>query len=66
MGCTILRAEVVESQVRLATELLDKRFGRKLGFADDGVVFLDPAVGTGTYPVAWVAHGLEEVMFAVR
>ncbi|MDD7973190.1 type ISP restriction/modification enzyme [Roseinatronobacter alkalisoli] len=53
--------EVVELQVRLASELLDNRFGKKLGFADDGVVFLDPAVGTGTYPVAAVKHGLEKV-----
>jgi hypothetical protein len=53
--------EVVELQVRLAAELLEKRFGKKLGFADDGVVFLDPAVGTGTYPVAAVKHGLEKV-----
>lgn len=53
--------DVVEVQVRLASELLEKRFGKKLGFADDGVVFLDPAVGTGTYPVAAVKHGLEKV-----
>jgi predicted helicase len=53
--------EVVELQVRLASELLENRFGKKLGFADDGVVFLDPAVGTGTYPVAAVKHGLEKV-----
>lgn len=53
--------EVVELQVRLASELLEKRFGKKLGFADDGVVFLDPAVGTGTYPVAAVKNGLEKV-----
>ncbi|MCJ8519079.1 hypothetical protein ABID21_002212 [Pseudorhizobium tarimense] len=53
--------EVVELQVRLAGELLTSRFGKKLGFADDGVVFLDPAVGTGTYPVAAVKHGLEKV-----
>ncbi|MCY6382110.1 N-6 DNA methylase [Hoeflea prorocentri] len=53
--------EVVELQVRLASELLEDRFGKKLGFADDGVVFLDPAVGTGTYPVAAVKHGLEKV-----
>lgn len=53
--------EVVELQVRLASELLEKRFLKKLGFADDGVVFLDPAVGTGTYPVAAVKHGLEKV-----
>ena len=48
-------------QVRLASELLENRFGKRLGFADDGVVFLDPAVGTGTYPVAAVKHGLEKV-----
>jgi hypothetical protein len=53
--------EVVELQVRLASELLEKRFGKKLGFADDGVVFLDPAVGTGTYPVAAIKDGLEKV-----
>lgn len=53
--------EVVELQVRLASELLEKRFGKKLGFADDGVVFLDPAVGTGTYAVAAVKHGLKKV-----
>ena len=53
--------QVVELQVRLASELLENRFGKKLGFADDGVVFLDPAVGTGTYPVAAVKHGLEKV-----
>jgi predicted helicase len=52
---------VVELQVRLASELLEKRFGKKLGFADDGVVFLDPAVGTGTYLVAAIKHGLDKV-----
>ncbi len=53
--------EVVELQVRLASELLEKRFGKKLGFADDGVVFLDPAVGTGTYLVASIKDALEKV-----
>jgi hypothetical protein len=53
--------EVVELQVRLAGDLLEKRFGKKLGFADDGVVFLDPAVGTGTYLVATVKHAVEKV-----
>ena len=50
--------EVVELQVRLVSELLETRFGKQAGFADDGVVLLDPAVGTGTYPVAVVKHGL--------
>lgn len=53
--------EVVELQIRLTSELLDKRFGKKLGFADDGVVFLDPAVGTGTYPIAAIKNSLGKV-----
>ena len=53
--------QVVELQVRLVSELLESRFGKTAGFADDGVVFLDPAVGTGTYPVAAVKHGLARV-----
>lgn len=53
--------EVVEAQVRLASELLETRFGKKLGFADDGVVFLDPAVGTGTYLIGAIKNGLEKV-----
>ncbi len=44
--------EVVECQVRLADELLRTRFDRPLGFADSSVRILDPAVGTGTYPLA--------------
>ena len=53
--------EVVELQVRLSSELLEQRFNKKLGFADDGVVFLDPAVGTGNYLVATVNHALKTV-----
>ena len=53
--------EVVELQVRLISDLLVNRFGKTIGFADDGVVFLDPAVGTGTYPVAAIKHGLARV-----
>ncbi len=53
--------EVVEVQVRFATELLEKHFNKKYGFADDGVVFIDPAVGTGTYLVAAIKNALEKV-----
>ena len=41
--------EVVRAQVRLIDDLLVHRLGKPLGFADAGVVTLDPAVGTGTY-----------------
>jgi hypothetical protein len=50
--------EVVGAQVRLVAELLQKKFGKQLAFADDGVTLLDPAAGTGTYPLAAIQHGL--------
>ena len=48
--------EVVRAQVTLAGELLRTRFGKPLVFADDDVVILDPAVGTGTHPLAVLDH----------
>ena len=49
------------AQVRLVAELLDSRFGKTLTFADEGVVLLDPAVGTGTYPLTAIAEALVRV-----
>ena len=54
--------EVVRAQVRLAGELLRNRFGKILGYAADEVVVLDPAVGTGTYPLAVLDHATEVVV----
>ena len=48
--------EVVKAQVRLAGELLRNRFGKKLAYAEDDVIVLDPAVGTGSYPLAVLDH----------
>jgi hypothetical protein len=53
--------EVVELQVRLIAELLETRFGKRLGFADDGVISLDPSTGTGTYLLAAIRSGLVRV-----
>ena len=53
--------EVVCLQVRLAAELLRTRFNKRLAFADDDVVVLDPAVGTGTYPLAVLDHATDAV-----
>ena len=53
--------EVVGCQVRLVSELLAGVFGKGLSFADDGVTLLDPAVGTGTYPLAAIDHALRLV-----
>lgn len=50
--------QVVNCQVRLVSELLNRRFGKPLAFADEGVTFLDPAAGTGAYLVAAVQHAL--------
>ena len=50
--------QVVQAQVRLATELLRERFDRNLGIVDDEVVLLDPATGTGTYLLAALDEGL--------
>ena len=52
---------VVRAQVRLVDALLTGRLGRPLGFADPGVVTLDPAVGTGTYLLGVIAHALGRV-----
>jgi len=43
---------VVNAQVRLTEHILRERFGYGLGFADSKVTTLDPATGSGTYPLA--------------
>ena len=53
--------EVVGAQVRLVDDLLANRLGKPLGFADEGVTTLDPAVGTGTYLLGIVEHALARV-----
>ena len=53
--------EVVRAQVRLVDDLLTNRLGKALGFADPGVVTLDPAVGTGTYLLGVIEHALRRV-----
>ena len=42
-------------------ELLRERFNKPMAFADDGVEVLDPACGTGTYPLAVLQHAAEAV-----
>ena len=60
-GVYFTPVEVVRAQVALAAELLKTRFKRPLAFADENVVVLDPAVGTGTYPLAVLDHAAEAV-----
>ena len=60
-GAYYTPVEVVHAQVRLIDDLLTDRIGRSLGFADSGVVTLDPAVGTGTYLLGVIDHALAKV-----
>lgn len=53
--------EVVRAQVNLVSELLTKKLGKEDSFADTSVTVLDPATGTGTYPLAVLDHGLDIV-----
>jgi hypothetical protein len=61
VGAYYTPIEVVRAQVRLIDDLLVKRLGKPLGFADPGVVTLDPAAGTGTYLLGVIEHALKKV-----
>lgn len=43
--------DVVACQVRLVEQILIRRLNKPLGFGDQTVVTLDPATGSGTYPL---------------
>lgn len=44
--------EVVDQMVRLTDQALRQYLNKPHGFADKGVSVIDPAMGTGTYPLA--------------
>lgn len=50
---------VVEYQVRTIDHLLRTKFGLRLGFGSDNVVTLDPATGSGTYPLAVIDQAVQ-------
>ncbi len=60
-GAYYTPVQIVHAQVRLIDDLLRKRLGKPLGFADRDVVTLDPAVGTGTYLLGVIEHALQRV-----
>ncbi len=53
--------QVVRCQVRLVEELLVDHFGKAMAYADDEVVLLDPAAGTGTYPLVAITEAIDRV-----
>lgn len=50
---------IVQAMVRIVDHLLVERFDIPLGFADKSVVTLDPATGTGTFPLAVIDRAAE-------
>lgn len=50
---------VVQCQVRMVDDVLRNRFGQTLGFGSKSVVTLDPATGSGTYPLAVIDQAVE-------
>jgi N-6 DNA methylase len=61
IGAYYTPVEVVRCQVRLIDNLLTNRLNRPLGFADPGVITLDPAAGTGTYLLGVIEHTLNRI-----
>lgn len=57
--------EIVDLQTRAIDHVLRERFGKRYGFADEGVKTLDPGVGTGTYLVSALHAGCERVEVAM-
>jgi hypothetical protein len=55
LGVYYTPVEVVRAQVRLAADLLEQRLECRGGYADPRVVIVDPAAGSGAYPLAVVA-----------
>ncbi|RJP19273.1 MAG: DNA methyltransferase [Candidatus Omnitrophota bacterium] len=55
-GAYYTPVEVVHAQVRLVDSLLSEKLKKAMGFADKGVVTLDPAAGTGTYLLGIIEH----------
>lgn len=50
---------VVQLQTRLVDDILRNALERNLGFGAPSVITLDPATGSGTYPLAIIDHAIE-------
>lgn len=48
--------DAVSAMTAMTGHLLTNRLGMRLGFGDQNVVTLDPATGTGTFPLAAIDH----------
>lgn len=50
--------DAVAAMTAMTGHLLVQRFGMRMGFGDARVVTLDPATGTGTFPLAAIDHAI--------
>lgn len=50
---------VVQYQVRTVDHLLRTKFNLRLGFGSENVITLDPATGSGTYPLAVIDQAVQ-------
>lgn len=50
---------IVQCQTRLVDDILRNQLDRPLGFGAQSVVTLDPATGSGTYPLAIIDHAVQ-------
>lgn len=48
----------VSAMTAMTGHLLINRLGKRMGFGDSSVVTLDPATGTGTFPLAAIDHAV--------
>lgn len=53
-------AEIVKCQVSLADHIIRTRFGSGQTLGSESTTILDPAVGTGTYPLGIIEHVMAE------
>jgi hypothetical protein len=60
-GVYFTPTSVVSAQIAVVDDILRRQFGKDLGFGDDGVLVLDPAVGTGTYLLAALRRASQAV-----
>lgn len=54
-------AAVVQAQVRLVDDILTSKLGIWKGMADNRVIVLDPAIGTGTYLLGMIDHAMAKI-----
>ncbi len=51
--------DAVSAMTAMTGHLLVERLGMRMGFGDANVVTLDPACGTGTFPLAAIEHAIQ-------